>query len=79
MAYYSDIDLQFTKQRSGDITKDEDENAIENSIINILSTMQGSRRMLPEFAVNVNTLLFEPLDEITAYDIGENIFEAIQV
>ena len=79
MAYYSDIDLTLTKERTGDIRKNVDIEAVKNSIRNILGTMQGQRRMLPEFANNMYSYLFEPLDEITAYDIGENILETIQI
>jgi phage baseplate assembly protein W len=34
--------------------------------------------MLPEFAVNIHDLLFEPMDDTTAYDIGNRIFSAIE-
>ena len=77
-AYYSDIDIELTKANDGDITKDVDTNAVKNSLKNILNTLQGSRRMLPTFALNAYQLLFEPIDEITAHQIGEVILEGIQ-
>ena len=77
-AYYSDIDIELTKANNGDITKDIDTNAIKNSLKNILNTFQGSRRMLPTFAFNAYQLLFEPIDEITAHQIGELMLEGIQ-
>lgn len=76
---YSDLDLELTKATDGDITRDTDINAIINSLNNIVSTLQGSRRMLPEFAQDIWNLLFEPLDEDTARMIGERLLEAIQV
>jgi phage baseplate assembly protein W len=75
---YSDVDMELTKQTDGDITKDIDVQAVINSLNNIVSTLQGSRRMIPEFAQDMWALLFEPLDEDTARMIGERMVEAIQ-
>ena len=79
MAQYSDIDIELTRQTDGDIQKDEDINAIVNSLNNIVATLQGSRRMLPEFATDLWNLLFEPLDVETGRMIGERMVEAIQL
>jgi phage baseplate assembly protein W len=46
---------------------------------NILSTIQGSRRMLPQFALNSNNVLFDQMDEITAYELGDRVLEAIRI
>lgn len=77
VAYYSDIDIELTKANDGDITKNINVDSIKNSIKNILSTVQGERRMLPTFAYNIYNLLFEPMDEITARQIGEGILDSI--
>lgn len=77
-AVYSDIDIELTKQTNGDITRDTEINAIINSLTNIISTIQGSRRMLPTFALDIQNLLFEPLDERTAKMIGDKIVLAIE-
>ena len=53
------------------------EDAVKNSLENIFRTMRGSRRMIPLFAINIYNYLFEPLDEITALEIGNEIFTAI--
>ena len=74
---YTDIDIGMIKQTDGDITKDTNIEAVKNSISNILSTMQGSRRMLPEFAGAFHNLIFEPMDEVTARLIAERMIEAI--
>jgi phage baseplate assembly protein W len=79
MAFYSDYDGDFTRQADGDVQKDTDVQAIFNSIKNIILTVQGERRMLPTFACNINRLLFEPIDEINARMIAENLVEAIIV
>ena len=77
-AVWSDFERSMVQQQDGDITRDTEIEAIKNSIANILTTNPGSRRMLPEFAVNINRLLFEPLDEITARMIGETLLDSIQ-
>ena len=76
---YSDVDMELTHQTDGDIQKDTDIEAIINSLNNIISTLQGSRRMLPEFAQDVWSLLFEPMDDDTARMIGERILEAVRI
>lgn len=78
MVYWRDIDITLDKKQNGDIKDDVDVEAVKNSILNILSTMQGSRRMVPTFAVALYEYLFEPIDEITAEDIGQNVLEAIE-
>ena len=75
---YSDVDIFLTKQTDGDITRDVNKDAIKNSLTNIVSTLQGSRRMLPEFATGFHKLLFEPIDEETARSIGEMLISAIK-
>ena len=77
-ATYSDIDLDLTKLNDGDVQRDTDINAVSNSIQNIVETMQGSRRMLPEFASQVYGLLFEPMDEVTEAYIGQGIIEILR-
>lgn len=77
--YYSDFDIEFTKQSDGDIQKDIDAEAIKNSLQNILQTRQGERRMLPGFASNIKYLLFDPIDATTARLIAESLVDAIKI
>jgi phage baseplate assembly protein W len=77
--FYSDYDGSFTRASDGDVTRDKDVNAILNSLSNIILTLQGERRMLPTFASNISYLLFEPIDEITARLIAENLIDAIRI
>lgn len=77
--FYSDYDGTFKRQSDGDVKKDADVDAIFNSITNIILTTQGERRMLPTFASNIKRLLFEPIDEITARLIAENLLDAIKI
>jgi phage baseplate assembly protein W len=76
---FSDIDINFTKQRSGDLDINYDDSAIINSLINISSTMQGDRRMLPKFAMNSYNMLFEPMDDQNASLLAEYIWDGIEM
>lgn len=78
MAHWRDIDNNLKKANNGDIYAQEDVDAIHNSLTNIFSTFQGSRRMVPEFALPIYGLLFEPIDAETAQILGEMIFRAIE-
>lgn len=78
MAYYwKDIDITFERKNNGDIKDMTNTGAIGNSLSNIFQTLQGSRRMLPEFALPIYNILFEPIDEITAGRLGELIWDAV--
>ena len=75
---YSDIDLDLTQQTDGDITKDTEFAAVENSIANIVATFQGGRRMLPTFALGMYNILFEPMDDLSSNRLGNDILGAIK-
>ena len=74
---WKDIDIKLRKQQDGDVMAMENEDAIINSLRNIVQTLQGERRMLPLFAMPMYGLLFEPIDEQTAYKIGSEMLAAI--
>lgn len=77
-AIYSDVDANLTKATDGDVTRQTELDAITNSLTNIVSTLQGGRRMLQEFAVAIHNLLFEPIDSETSYTIAERVIEGIE-
>lgn len=79
MAIWKDFDIEMNKKNDGDILEMIDENAVKNSLDNIFQTIRGDRRMLPNFAINIYNYLFEPLDEITALEIGNEIFGSISI
>lgn len=78
MEIYSDIDIELNINRSGDIRKETNEEAVKNSLINIAETIQGFRRMAPTFALNGYSVLFEPMDDTTATELGELMVDAIE-
>jgi len=75
---WKDFDINLSKQSDGDVKVMIDEDAIKNSLINIFSTMIGSRRMLPDAFVGIHRILFEPMDDGTANRLGEGLVGAIR-
>ena len=74
MPIYSDINQVDPTKRS--LVYDLD--SIYQSIGNILSTRKGTRLFLPEFGSNIEDLLFEPMDDITASKLYDFVIEAIE-
>lgn len=55
----------------------QDYDAVRESLLNILTTKPRERLNNPEFAVDLEELLFEPIDDITALAIYQRIEIAI--
>ena len=53
------------------------ERAIERSVLNILSTAKGERRMRPRFGCGIHDLVFAPNDPTTAGLIQSQVIEAL--
>jgi len=77
--YWKDFDNEFKRKANGDVVDMTNTDAITNSLTNIFTTFQGGRRMLPEFALPIHGILFEPVDEITSYRLGEMMLEALEI
>lgn len=60
-----------------DIKVDYDIYAIKNSIKNLFTTKKGQRPLYPEWGIDLEAFLFEPLSENVAYKIGRTIQEGI--
>lgn len=54
------------------------EGAIQNSILNILRTQKGTRPFKRSFGTSLLSLLWEPLNNLTANRIKTEIFEQIR-
>ncbi len=71
---YSDLDLNFTKHPiTKDVARKTKENAIIASVKNILYTNYNERPFNPSFGSNIQGILFEPVDNITAIDLDTEI------
>jgi phage baseplate assembly protein W len=75
---YKDIDLNFTAHPiTGDVAKKVGEDAIIQSLYSLLSTGKYERLMQPDIFSNLKKSLFEPLDNITASAIKNEIVSVI--
>lgn len=74
---YKDIDLKFQKHPvTNDVVRVFDDNAIKQSVRNLLVT-SFYERWNPKVGSNVYRLLFEPMSTITAINIQKNVEQTI--
>jgi phage baseplate assembly protein W len=72
------IGLGKTPADANDILVDNDIEAIKNSIRNIFTTRKGQKILTPEFGCSLEQYLFEPITEVYARAIGDDILTAIE-
>lgn len=71
---FKDIDLNFTAHPiTGDVAKKVGDDAVIQSMMCLLATGKYERLMQPDIYSNLRQSLFEPLDNITASAIGNEI------
>ncbi|MBI19533.1 MAG: hypothetical protein CMB73_03050 [Euryarchaeota archaeon] len=76
---YSDFDLSFLKHpNTKDVTILKDIDAVKQSVKNLVLTARGERPFEPLLGSNIRTLLFEPVDDFTAFDIKEEVAITLQ-
>ena len=63
---------------SNDLIALKNENAISRSVRNLILTIQGERPFAPVLGSNVNNLLFENMDKLTAAALKEEIITTIE-
>ena len=63
---YSDIDANFLTDGSGNLHRVTNEEALAQAVDTLISTFVGSRKFEPEYGTSIPDLVFEPLDEVTA-------------
>ena len=69
---WSDVDIHLNIDGSGNVIVRRQDEALRQSILNILSTMRGER-VRTDIGSGVYSLLFEPVNDETAEDIQEAI------
>ena len=75
---FSDFNLDFTAHPvTGDITKKLNENAIAQSIRDLLLTANYERPFKPDLGSNLKKFLFEPIDNVTTSLIQDAIFQTL--
>ena len=63
--------------RGGDIKISEDVAAIENSLQNLFSTRPGQRILYPEYGMNLDYYLFQPISQQAGEMIGNSILNEV--
>jgi phage baseplate assembly protein W len=71
---YSDLAFAPVLNNEGDLSQVYDQDAINQSLFNIMNTRKGSRLMDPDFGCNFNEYLFDMFDLDTANKIVDDIF-----
>lgn len=75
---WTDMDLSFALNSSGDLATNTDADAIKNSLRNILLTIPGTRRRNPSFAFGIQKYIDEFLDDTDYSAIRTYILSYIQ-
>jgi len=75
---YSDVDFSFRViPVTNTLALKKNEEAVKQSVVNILSTDRGERPFLPFFGANIRSYLFENFDNVTASLVEEEIRSAL--
>lgn len=62
-----------------DFKVDKDIEAVKNSIRNIFNTSPGTKILAPEFGLDLRNYLFNPLSEILARSLAEDIYHGLPI
>jgi len=87
--YYSDLSLDFAHDtifsttigkiiEKNDVKIDLNKQAIMNSLRNLFRTKPGQRFLFPLYGLNLESYLFEAVNENNARNLGDQIVKAIQ-
>ena len=75
---YSDFNLLFSSHPvTGDVTRKNDEEAVKQSLRNLISTRNYERPFHPEIGCQIHGLLFENFNPVTAQVMKRSIFDII--
>jgi phage baseplate assembly protein W len=75
---YSDVDLDFAPHPvTHDVSKKLNDDAIRRAVRNLLQTVPFEKKFHPEIGSSLTALLFEPLTNITASLINNEIKETL--
>jgi len=75
---WSDLDHRLISDSLGNLKKVTNLDSVITSIDNILRTYRGSRVMLPQFASNLQAMLFEPITNTAMKLIAKEIKDTIE-
>lgn len=76
---YSDLDPSLTMNaKSKDFMVLENTKSVKQSILNLLSTAYGERLFQPNIGGSLRTLLFEPIDPLSTFEMKDRIITTIR-
>ena len=75
---YKDIDLSFVARPDGDVYRKNDAAAVKQSVKNLVLTGFQEKPFNPSFGGGMGNILFEPMDDLTAFNAEINIRAAIK-
>lgn len=76
---YSDLNPTFgLHPKTEDLLVEKDTAAIRRSISNLLSTSYGERLFQPNIGGALRSLLFEPIDAITTFEMRDRIMDTLR-
>lgn len=73
------VGTQLKNNVSNDIKVSFDEDAIRNSVTNCINTKPGEKVLDPEFGMNLDQFLFQPLSEVNGDYIGRYILNRLSL
>lgn len=77
--YYSDLDPDFRLDTTNnDVSKRINADAVQQSLIGIISTRKGERPFEPEFGSDIHSSLFDNMSDFSAYAVEKAIDESIR-
>ena len=75
---YSDFNLLFSRHPvTGDVTRKNDEEAVKQSLRNLISTRHYERPFHPEIGCQIHGLLFENFNPVTVQVMKRTIYDTI--
>jgi phage baseplate assembly protein W len=75
---YKDLDLSFVARPDGDIYRKNDAAAVKQAVKNLIMTGLNEKPFKKSFGGGLGDILFEPMDELTAFNADINIRAAIK-
>jgi uncharacterized protein len=75
---WSDLSGDLVHDAQGSVKKVINAEAVKTSINNILNTRKGERVMVPEFGVDFDEALFEPIDQDTMNFLADSVKETVE-
>jgi len=76
---FTDLDIGFSRNPiSDDVSVKNNENAIKQSVANLILTSNGERPFHPEIGSQIRSMLFEPFNYITKSIMERMIYDTIE-